>query len=160
MQPSAGRFSRSTRTPTRTRAPTTAYDVGFSARIRGGNIYGGTSIGRQLTSSCEVDDPNSLRYCDLSELDIPYSAQFKLAGSYPLPYDIQLSGSWQGYPGTVGGTARQDSVYDPALNRIPDSSLNVNYNVTPADRPCVESDRRADTGQRHCAAAGARHEIP
>ena len=108
------------------------YDVGFSARIRGGNIYGGTSIGRQLTSSCEVDDPNSLRYCDLRELDIPYSAQFKLAGSYPLPYGIQLSGSWQGYPGTVGGTARQDSVYDPALNRIPDSSLNVNYNVTPA----------------------------
>jgi hypothetical protein len=108
------------------------YDFGFSARIGGGNIYGGTSIGRQLTSSCEVEDPNSFRYCDLRELDIPYSTQFKLAGSYPLPYGIQLSGSWQGYPGTVGGTARQDSVYDPAMNRIPDTSLNVNYNVTAA----------------------------
>ena len=32
----------------------------------------------------------------------------------------------------MGGTARQDSVYDPAINRIPDASLNVNYNVTNA----------------------------
>jgi hypothetical protein len=107
-------------------------DFGFTARIKGGNLYGGTSIGRQLTSSCEVDDPNSLRYCDLGTLNIPYQAQMKIAGSYPLPYGVQLSGSWQGYPGTVGGTARQDSVYDPALNRIPDASLNVNYNVTTA----------------------------
>jgi len=108
------------------------FDFGFTARIHGGNIYGGTTTGRQLTSFCEVDDPNSLRYCDLRDLDIPYSTQFKLAGSYPLPWDVQLSGSWQGYPGTVGGTARQDSVYDPMLNRIPDTSLNVNYIVTTA----------------------------
>jgi hypothetical protein len=107
-------------------------DFGFTSRIRGGNLYGGTSIGRQLTSSCQVDDPNSLRFCDQRKLDIPYSAQFKLAGSYPLPYAIQVSGSWQGYPGTAGGTARQDSVYDPAINRIVDPSLNVNYNVTNA----------------------------
>ena len=45
---------------------------------------------------------------------------------------MQVSGSWQGYPGTVGGTARQDSVYDPALNRIPDASLNVDYVVNNA----------------------------
>lgn len=108
------------------------YDIGFNIRIRGGNLYGGTTIGRQLTSYCEVQDPNSLRFCDLRELDIPYNAQFKLAGSYPLPYGIQLSGSWQGYPGVVGGTARQDSVYDSAINRIPDASLNVNYIVTNA----------------------------
>jgi hypothetical protein len=107
-------------------------DFGFSARIKGGNVYGGTGIGRQLTSSCEVDDPNSQRFCDLRELDIPYLAQFKVAGSYPLPYGVQLSGSWQGYPGAVASTARQDSVYDSALNRIPDTSLNVNYNVTNA----------------------------
>jgi hypothetical protein len=107
-------------------------DFGFTARIRGGNIYGGTGIGRQLTSSCEVDDPNSLRFCDQRELDIPYTASVKLAGSYPLPYGVQLSGSWQGYPGTAGGTARQDSVYDSAINRVVDSSLNVNYQVTNA----------------------------
>jgi hypothetical protein len=107
-------------------------DFGFTVRIKGGNVYGGTTIGRQLTSFCEVEDPNSLRYCDLRDLDIPYNTQLKLAGSYPLPYGVQVSGSWQGYPGTAGGTARQDSVYDPAINRIPDTSLNVNYIVTNA----------------------------
>ncbi len=107
-------------------------DFGFSARVGGGSVYGGASMGRMLTSSCEVEDPNSLRFCDHRKLDIPYQTQLKVAGSYPLPLAIQLSGSWQGYPGTPGGTARQDGVYDPALNRVPDPSLNVDYNVTPA----------------------------
>ena len=105
------------------------FDVGFTARIGGGNIYGGTSVGRQLTSYCEVEDPNSLRFCDQRELDIPYLAQFKLAGTYPLKYGINVSGSWQGYPGVSTGTARQDGEYVVAMNRIPDPSLNVNYNV-------------------------------
>jgi hypothetical protein len=107
-------------------------DFGFTARIKGGNLYGGVTTGRQLTSSCEVEDPNSLRYCDQRELGIPYNTQIKLAGSYPLPYDIQLSGSWQGYPGTPGGTARQDAVYSAAINRVIDPSLNVDYVVTNA----------------------------
>lgn len=102
-------------------------DFGFTARVRGGSFYGGTSIGRQITVHCEVEDPNSLRFCDQRELDIPYLAQFKLAGTYPLPYGIQVSGTWQGYPGVPTGTARQDAEYDPAINRIPDPSLNANY---------------------------------
>jgi hypothetical protein len=105
------------------------YDVGFTARVGGGSVYGGTSIGRQITVWCEVDDPNSLRFCDQRDLDIPYLAQYKLAGSYPLPYAIQLSGSWQGYPGVPTGTNRQDVEYDSGLNRILDPSLNVNYVV-------------------------------
>jgi hypothetical protein len=106
------------------------YDVGFSARIKGGgNIYGGTSIGRQLTANCDVDDPNSLRYCDQRELGMPYLTQFKLSGSYPLPLGVNVSGNWQGYPGQPGGTARQDATYDPAISRVIDTSLNANYVV-------------------------------
>jgi hypothetical protein len=105
------------------------FDFGFTARVKGANLYGGTSIGRQITVNCEVDDPNSLRFCDQRQLDIPYLTQFKLAGTVPLPYGIQVSGSWQGYPGVATGTARQDAEYDPALNRIPDPSLNANYVV-------------------------------
>ena len=113
------------------------FDVGFTARVRGGgNIYGGTSIGRQLTANCEVDDPNSLRFCDQRELDMPYLTQFKLSASYPLPLGVQVSGNWQGYPGQPGGTARQDATYDPAINRVIDPSLNVNYVV---DRTVVPS---------------------
>jgi hypothetical protein len=114
----------------------TGYDFGFTARVGRGNIYGGTSIGRQLTANCDVDDPNSLRFCDQRELDMPYLTQFKLSASYPLPLGVQISGNWQGYPGQPSGTARQDATYDPAISRVIDPSLNVNYIV---DRTIVPS---------------------
>jgi len=104
-------------------------DVGVTARVGGGTVFGGTSIGRQVFVNCEVDDPNSLRFCDHRELGIPYLAQFKLAGSYPLPFQLQISGTWQGYPGVPSGTNRQDVQYDSTLNRVVDPSLNVNYIV-------------------------------
>jgi hypothetical protein len=105
------------------------YDIGFTARVGEANVYGGASLGRQLTANCEVDDPNSLRYCDRRNLDIPYLAQVKLAGVVPLPLGVQISGAWQGYPGTPTGTDRQDGEYSSATNRAPDPSLNVNYVV-------------------------------
>ncbi len=105
------------------------FDVGFSAKIHGGELFGGTSIGRQITAWCEVDNPNALRYCDQRDLGIPYLAQYKLAGSYPLPFGIQISGNWQGYPGVPTGTNRQDTDFDTTNNRITDPSLNVNYIV-------------------------------
>ncbi len=113
----------------RNRRSYNGFDVGFTARVGGGTVFGGTSIGRQMFVNCEVDDPNSLRYCDQRDLDIPYLAQFKLAASYPLPFQIQISGTWQGYPGVPSGTARQDVLYTPALSRVEDPSLNVNYIV-------------------------------
>ena len=105
------------------------YDVGFTARVHGGNIYGGVSTGRLLTVNCEVDNPNSLRYCDQRDLNIPYLTQFKLSGTYPLPLGVQISGNWQGYPGVPNSTLRQDGEYNTTNNRIDDSSLNVNYIV-------------------------------
>ena len=107
----------------------TGVDFGFTARVGSGTVFGGTSIGRQMFVNCEVDDPNSLRFCDQRKLDVPYLAQFKLAGSYSLPYQVQVSGTWQGYPGVPTGTARQDVLYNSALNRVEDPSLNVNYIV-------------------------------
>jgi hypothetical protein len=112
------------------------YDVGFTARIGAANIFGGTSIGRQLTANCDIDDPNSLRFCDQRDLGMPYLTQFKISGSYPGPFGISISGNWQGYPGQPGGTARQDATYDPAISRVIDPSLNVNYVV---DRTVVPS---------------------
>ena len=111
-------------------------DIGATARVGAGTVFGGTSIGRQTFVNCEVDDPNSLRFCDQRDLDIPFLAQFKLAGSYPLPFQLQVSGTWQGYPGVPTGTARQDVLYTTALNRVEDPSLNVNYIV---DRTIVPS---------------------
>jgi hypothetical protein len=105
------------------------FDVGFTARLGDANIFGGTSVGHQIFVNCEVDDPNSLRFCDHRDLDIPLLPQFKLAGSYPLPLQFQISGTWQGYPGVPAGTARQDVLYSTALNRVEDPSLNINYIV-------------------------------
>jgi hypothetical protein len=67
---------------------------------------------------------------------MPYLTQFKISGSYPGPLGISISGNWQGYPGQPGGTARQDATYDPAISRVIDPSLNVNYVV---DRTVVPS---------------------
>jgi hypothetical protein len=95
------------------------FDLGFTARVGSGNIFGGASTGRMLMVTCEVDDPNELRFCDHRDLDIPYLTQFKLSWSYPLPLDVQFSGNWQGYPGVPLGVTPQER----------GSSLNVNYLV-------------------------------
>jgi hypothetical protein len=112
------------------------YDVGFTARIRRANVFGGVSSGRLLTVTCEVDNPNSLRFCDQRDLRIPYLTQFKVSGAYALPHGLQISGNWQGYPGVTTGTARQDAEYNPTNNRVDDPSLNVNYIV---DRTIIPS---------------------
>ena len=119
----------------RNRRSYNGFDIGVTARVGNGTVFGGTSIGRQVFANCEVDNPNSLRFCDQRDLDIPYLAQFKLAGSYLLPYQVQISGTWQGYPGVPSGTARQDVLYSTALNRVEDPSLNVNYIVNRAIVP-------------------------
>ncbi len=113
------------------------FDLGFTARARGASLYGGVTAGRQTTVFCEVDDPNSLRFCDQRDLNLPYLYQLKLAGIYPLPYGINLSGSWQGLPGVPVGTGRQDAEYVAAQNRVPDASLNVEYNVTRTQIPSL-----------------------
>ena len=46
---------------------------------------------------CQVDDPNNLRFCDAS---YPFLSQYKLSGTYPLPYGFRLSGLFQSVPGT------------------------------------------------------------
>ena len=55
-----------------------------------------------------------MRYCDQRQYHIPFRTQFKLAGSYALPVGLQLSGSFQSYPGTV--TYGNTSTATPWLN--------------------------------------------
>lgn len=105
------------------------FDIGFQSRVGGGNIYGGLSSGASISSYCEVQDPNSLRFCDHgADGGIPFQTQFKISGNYPLPYGINISGSLQNNPGILG--SQQNAEYDAGVNRVEDNSLNVNYNVT------------------------------
>ena len=78
-------------------------DVSVNMRIPGGgSLNGGTSTGRTIFKTCDVEDPNSLRFCDQNLYDIPMLTQFKLSGTYPLIYGIRLSGSFQSSPAPSG----------------------------------------------------------
>ena len=102
-------------------------DLSFNWRIRGGaTLYGGTSTGRVLAASCQTEDPNNLRFCDQGDYDVPFTTQFKLAGSYPLPLDIRLSGTFQSQPGSDRGI-----IYQVTRTQVPtltQTSVNVRLN--------------------------------
>jgi len=75
-------------------------EVSFVARLpTGGNMIGGWSADRLVTVSCGGYDPNTFRYCDQSELGIPFRHDFKFAGSHPLPLDVQVGAALQSYAG-------------------------------------------------------------
>jgi hypothetical protein len=86
-----------------------AFNLEFRARPgKGSQIFGGFAFERQLDTNCTApDNPNYLLFCDDRQNDVPFSVQFKIAGNYPLPYGIQLSGSFQSNQspsGTFGTT--------------------------------------------------------
>ena len=85
----------------------------FLARLgHGAQMFGGVLIARQISNLCDAtdgtatitfsqaSDPNYTLYCDQSQYNIPFRAQFKLGGTYPLPYGLNVSGTFQSYPGT------------------------------------------------------------
>jgi hypothetical protein len=75
-------------------------EVSFAARLPGGgNMFGGWSADRLINVTCAGFDPNTFRYCDQRELGIPFRHDFKFAGSYPLPFDVQVGATLQSYAG-------------------------------------------------------------
>ena len=102
----------------------TAYEVGFSLRLpRGANGLGGWSAERSVANTCDVNDPNQLRFCDQTgatyqELGtvekIPYRHEFKLAVTYPLPFRANISMSLLSYAGAPLGVTWQ-----PAASLFP-----------------------------------------
>jgi carboxypeptidase family protein len=76
-------------------------DVSVGWRLPGGGtLTGGTSTGRTLTNTCDVEDPNNQRFCDYNQYSVPLQTLFKLSGTYPLPYGVRLSGTFQHTPGS------------------------------------------------------------
>jgi hypothetical protein len=78
------------------------FELGWNARIPGGgSIFGAYNVERTVEKDCDSpDDPNTFRYCDDSEGGLPFTHQAKAAGTYPLPYGVQISGVVQSYPGS------------------------------------------------------------
>jgi len=88
-------------------------EASFMARITGGmQVFGGFLTARQVSRLCDSADgtatitfaqasnPNYTIYCDQTQLDIPFHTQMKVGGTYPLPYGLNISGTFQSYPGT------------------------------------------------------------
>jgi hypothetical protein len=88
-------------------------EASFLARVaHHAQVFGGVLVARQISNLCDstdgtatitfsqASDPNYTIYCDQTQYDIPFRAQFKLGGTYPLPYGLNISGTFQSYPGT------------------------------------------------------------
>jgi hypothetical protein len=92
-----------------------SYSTEFRWRLgRGAQMFGGLSVERELNVNCtNPDNPNSLRFCDERHLEdgfsIPWRKNLRLAGSYPAPFGITISGSLQSNRGVAIGTATTGS---------------------------------------------------
>jgi hypothetical protein len=102
-------------------------DFSFNMRMKNGaSLYGGTSTGRTLSVSCLVEDFNNLRFCDQTQYDVPRLTLFKLAGTYPLPYGVRFSGTFQHTPGADRGINYQ--VTRTLIPTLSQTSVNVRLN--------------------------------
>jgi hypothetical protein len=85
-----------------------SFEFNFNARLRRGiTLFGGSATERTVANTCAagVTNPNILNYCDQTKSGIPWRSQFKLAGTYPLPWlGVTLSGALQALPGYILGT--------------------------------------------------------
>jgi hypothetical protein len=91
-----------------------AFEFNFNARLPGGaRLFGGSATDRTIADTCSsaATNPNFLitrggvNYCDQTNSGIPWRTQFKLAGTYPLPwYGLQVAASFQALPGYQLGT--------------------------------------------------------
>jgi hypothetical protein len=64
-------------------------------------LNGGTSTGRTIATICDVQDPNSLRFCDQTTYHVPFRTLARLSGTYSLPYGIRASAVIQSIPGAA-----------------------------------------------------------
>jgi hypothetical protein len=106
------------------------YDISFQSRLKGLNFFGGFSAGHTIAVTCQTEDPNNLTYCDQSQYDIPMYKQFKLNGSYVLPWKLQVAATWQSYNGDARNGTNDLTI--PATSMV-DPSLRVVWNMSRAD---------------------------
>ena len=92
------------------------FEVSIQGRLpNGGTLFGGWTAHQHISNTCDLDNPNGIgiaefidinrnriqggRFCNQSEIGIPFRNDFKMFGAYPLPGDFEVSGSFQAYSG-------------------------------------------------------------
>jgi carboxypeptidase family protein/TonB-dependent receptor-like protein len=117
-----GRLDSNSTDPDLQRQTYNGFEFGVAGRYRRGSAFGGWTFDRRILVHCaELENWSNLpttaytsltqnlnqpkadyHFCDQSKLDIPYLHEFKLAGTYLLPWwDIQANATFQSYPGTA-----------------------------------------------------------
>ncbi len=106
------------------------FEVSFSGKLPGGGTaFGGWTSERTIDVACDfVSDPNTLRFCDQSQLSIPFLHEFKVAGSQPLPLGLQASASIASYAGGPTNAAA------PVAGGATYTGLSVNWNISRTTR--------------------------
>src|SRR5439155_18761297 len=89
----------------------TGFELSFMGRLRGGTLFGGWTTERTTVVSCDgpkIVNPNALRFCDQSgqtfqergtNAKVPFTSEFKFAGSYPIVAKLSASVSLISYAG-------------------------------------------------------------
>ena len=77
------------------------FEFGADVRLpNGGRLFANTGTQRIIQNDCDQpDDPNLTRFCDRANLpapykDVPFLTDVKIAGVYPLPFGLQVSGTF------------------------------------------------------------------
>jgi hypothetical protein len=104
-------------------------DLAVTARfLKGGTITFASSTGRVRTVTCQVGDPNALRFCDQTAFHMPFLTSLRAFGTYALPYGIRLSGVFQSTPGGTSGVPDLPTTYIVNRSIVPNltqASVNV-----------------------------------
>src|SRR5439155_26990482 len=105
------------------------------------------------TCSGAASNPNFLitiggvNYCDQTNSSIPWCTQFKLAGTFPLPwYGLQFAASLQALPGYHLGTQALSAGGAGAPNFTSYSGVGSSFTVTPTTRYTVCPGNSASQG--------------
>jgi hypothetical protein len=82
------------------------FELSGNARLgHGGFLFGGITTERTATNNCadlNNSNPNNLRFCNQVP---PLQALYKVSAGYTIPWDVQLSGTFQARPGiSIGST--------------------------------------------------------
>jgi hypothetical protein len=125
-------------TDTNIRQTYNAFEFNFNGRLAHGiTFFGGTATERTIANVCSaaVTNPNILLYCDQSKSGIPWRTQFKVSGTYPLPWwGIQVSGALQALPGYILGTQALTQGGAGAPNLTAVNGLGTAFTVTPTTK--------------------------
>jgi hypothetical protein len=121
-----------------------AFEFNFQARLpHGARVFGGTATDRTIANTCSgaASNPNFLvtvggvNYCDQTNSGIPWRTQFKLAGTFPLPwFGITTAASFQALPGYILGTSALTAGGAGAPNFTSYSGVASSWTVTPTTR--------------------------